>query len=127
MEMIELTVVNQNESIVEQKEVQRDREEQEQKLNIIEDMCKVLGRRWTVLILSNLHTKDTVRFNELKRLLTGISSVVLSNRLLEMDREGLISKKIYPEIPPKVEYRLTERARELGVILNDLGRWAGRW
>jgi DNA-binding HxlR family transcriptional regulator len=127
MEMIELTVVNQNESIVEQKEVQIDREEQEQKLNIIEDMCKVLGRRWTVLILSNLHTKDPVRFNELKRLLTGISSVVLSNRLLEMDREGLISKKIYPEIPPKVEYRLTERARELGVILNDLGRWAGRW
>jgi DNA-binding HxlR family transcriptional regulator len=127
MEMIELTVVNQNESIVEQKEVQIDREEQEQKLNIIEDMCKVLGRRWTVLILSNLHTKDTVRFNELKRLLTGISSVVLSNRLLEMDREGLISKKIYPEIPPIVEYRLTERARELGVILKDLGRWAGRW
>ena len=124
--MIELTVVNQNESIVEQKEVQID-QEQEQKLNIIEDMCKVLGRRWTVLILSNLHTKDTVRFNELKRLLTGISSAVLSNRLLEMDREGLISKKIYPEIPPKVEYRLTERARELGVILKDLGRWAGRW
>jgi DNA-binding HxlR family transcriptional regulator len=127
MEMIELTVVNQNESIVEQKEVQIDREEQEQKLNIIEDMCKVLGRRWTVLILSNLHTKDTVRFNELKRSLTGISSAVLSNRLLEMDREGLISKKIYPEIPLKVEYRLTERARELGVILKDLGRWAGRW
>lgn len=123
--MIELTVVNQNESIVEQKEVQID-QEQEQKLNIIEDMCKVLGRRWTVLILSNLHTKDTVRFNELKRSLTGISSAVLSNRLLEMDREGLISKKIYPEIPPKVEYRLTERARELGVILKDLGRWE-RW
>ncbi len=125
--MIELTVVNQNESIVEQKEVQIDREEQEQKLNIIEDMCKVLGRRWTLLILGNLHTKDTVRFNELKRSLTGISSTVLSNRLLEMDREGLISKKIYPEIPPKVEYRLTERARELGIILKDLGRWAERW
>ena len=125
--MIELTVVNQNESIVEQKEVQADREEQEQKRNIIEDMCKVLARRWTLLILGNLHTKDTVRFNELKRSLTGISSTVLSNRLLEMDREGLISKKIYPEIPPKVEYRLTERARELGVILKDLGRWAERW
>jgi len=125
--MIELTVVNQNESIMEQKEVKADREEQEQKHNIIEDMCKVLARRWTLLILGNLHTKDTVRFNELKRSLTGISSTVLSNRLLEMDREGLISKKIYPEIPPKVEYRLTERARELGVILKDLGRWAERW
>ena len=125
--MIELTVVTQNESIMEQKEVQANREEQEQKRNIIEDMCKVLGRRWTLLILGNLHTKDTVRFNELKRSLTGISSTVLSNRLLEMDREGLISKKIYPEIPPKVEYRLTEKARELGVILEDLGRWAERW
>jgi DNA-binding HxlR family transcriptional regulator len=44
-----------------------------------------------------------------------------------MEREGLISKKIYPEIPPKVEYRLTARSRELGVILNDLGAWAQRW
>jgi DNA-binding HxlR family transcriptional regulator len=57
----------------------------------------------------------------------GISSTVLANRLLEMEREGLISKKIYPEIPPKVEYRLTVRARELGVILKELGRWAQRW
>jgi DNA-binding HxlR family transcriptional regulator len=46
---------------------------------------------------------------------------------LEMEREGLISKKIYPEIPPKVEYRLTSRARELGVILKELGEWAQRW
>jgi hypothetical protein len=43
------------------------------------------------------------------------------------EREGLISKKIYPEIPPKVEYRLIARARELGVILKDLGEWAQRW
>ena len=41
--------------------------------------------------------------------------------------ESNISKKIYPEIPPKVEYRLTPRARELGVILKDLGEWAQRW
>jgi DNA-binding HxlR family transcriptional regulator len=46
---------------------------------------------------------------------------------LEMEREGLISKKIYLEIPPRVEYRLTTRARELGAILKDLGEWALRW
>jgi len=109
---------------VEQKEVGED---EEQKCKIINNVWEVLGKKWALLILKNLHTKEAVRFTELKRLMPGISSTVLSNRLLEMEREGLISKKIFPEIPPKVEYRLTERARELGVILKDLGRWAGRW
>jgi DNA-binding HxlR family transcriptional regulator len=63
----------------------------------------------------------------LKRLLSGISSTVLADRLLELEREGLISKKIYPEIPPRVEYRLTTRAKELEVVLKELGKWANRW
>jgi DNA-binding HxlR family transcriptional regulator len=71
--------------------------------------------------------KGSSTLNELKKLLPGISSTVLAARLLEMEREGLISKKIYPQIPPKVEYRLTARARELGVILKELGVWAQRW
>jgi DNA-binding HxlR family transcriptional regulator len=109
---------------VEQKEVGED---QEQKCKIINNVWEVLGKKWALLILKNLHTKEAVRFTELKRLMPGISSTVLSNRLLEMEREGLISKKIFPEIPPKVEYRLTTRARELGVILKELGGWAQRW
>jgi DNA-binding HxlR family transcriptional regulator len=116
---------------VEQKEVVRGQEDEhnaeEQKCKIIVNMWEILGRRWALLILRNLHTKEAVRFNELKKLMPGISSTVLAARLLEMEREGLISKKIYPEIPPKVEYRLTVRARELGVILKDLGRWAQHW
>jgi DNA-binding HxlR family transcriptional regulator len=59
----------------------------------------------------------------LKRALPGISSTVLSDRLLELEREGLISKKIYPQIPPKVEYRMTPQARELETIMNELGKW----
>jgi DNA-binding HxlR family transcriptional regulator len=109
---------------VEQKEVGKD---EEQKCKIINNVWEVLGKKWALLILKNLHTKEAVRFTELKRLMPGISSTVLSNRLLEMEREGLISKKIFPEIPPKVEYRLTTRARELGVILKELGGWAQRW
>jgi DNA-binding HxlR family transcriptional regulator len=116
---------------VAQKEVVRGQEDEhnaeEQKCKIIVNMWEILGRRWALLILRNLHTKEAVRFNELKKLMPGISSTVLAARLLEMEREGLISKKIYPEIPPKVEYRLTVRARELGVILKDLGRWAQHW
>src|ERR671914_1937887 len=91
------------------------------------DIWEILGRRWSLFILKNLSTKEVIRFNELKRLLSGISSTVLADRLLELEREGLISKKIYPEIPPRVEYRLTARSRELGVILKDLGAWAQRW
>jgi DNA-binding HxlR family transcriptional regulator len=109
---------------VEQKEVGED---EEQKCKIINNVWEVLGKKWALLILKNLHTKEAVRFTELKRLMPGISSTVLSNRLLEMEREGLISKKIFPEIPPKVEYRLTTRARELGLILKELGGWAQRW
>jgi DNA-binding HxlR family transcriptional regulator len=109
---------------VEQKEVG---EYEEQKCKIINNVWEVLGKKWALLILKSLHTKEAVRFNELKRLMPGISSTVLANRLLEMEREGLISRKFYPEIPPKVEYRLTSRARELGVILKELGGWAQRW
>jgi DNA-binding HxlR family transcriptional regulator len=109
---------------MEQKEVE---EEEEQKCEAINNIWEVLGRKWALLILKNLHTKEAIRFNELKRTLGEISSTVLAARLLEMEREGLISKKIFLEIPPRVEYRLTARARELGVILKDLGEWALRW
>ncbi|MGA7543722.1 MAG: helix-turn-helix domain-containing protein [Nitrososphaeraceae archaeon] len=93
----------------------------------IANIWEVLGRRWTLLILKNFCTKEVIRFNELKRSLSGISSTVLSDRLLDLEREGLLSKKIYPEIPPKVEYRMTPQARELESIINELRKWADRW
>jgi DNA-binding HxlR family transcriptional regulator len=93
----------------------------------IANIWEVLGRRWSLLILKNLCDKQAIRFNELKRSLSGISSTVLSERLLELEREGLISKKIYPEIPPKVEYSITPQAKELETIIKELGKWANRW
>lgn len=93
----------------------------------IMDIWEVLGRRWALAILKNLSSKEVIRFNELKKMLSGISSTVLAARLLELEREGLVSKKIYPEIPPKVEYRLTIQAKELEVILRELVRWAHSW
>jgi DNA-binding HxlR family transcriptional regulator len=93
----------------------------------ISSIWQVLGRRWSLLILKNLCNKEAIRFNQLKRALPGISSTVLSDRLLELEREGLISKKIYPEIPLKVEYSMTPQARELETIMNELGKWANRW
>lgn len=99
----------------------------EEEASEVVSIWEVLGRRWSLLILKNLCTKEVIRFNEFKKLLSGISSTVLADRLLELEREGLVSKKIYPQIPPKVEYSLTIRAKELGVILRELGKWASRW
>ena len=93
----------------------------------VSDAWKLLGKRWSLLILKNLNGKESIRFNELKRAVSGISSTVLADRLLELEREGLVTKKIYPEIPPRVEYSLTSRAQELGIVLSSLGNWARRW
>lgn|SRR5215469_13344770 len=101
--------------------------ENEEAAREVVNIWEVLGRRWSLLILKNLCSKEVIRFNEFKKLLPGISSTVLAERLLELEREGLVSKKIYPEVPPKVEYRLTVRAKELGVIMKELGTWASRW
>ena len=87
------------------------------------NLWKVLGRRWASSILKNLDTKEAIRFNELKRLMPGISSTVLTERLSEFEREGLISKKIYLEIPHKVEYSLTIQAKELRAIFKELWKW----
>jgi len=93
-----------------------------------EDLClKSISRKWALPIMKNLLTKETARFNELKKLMPGISSTVLSDTLLELEHEGLISKKVYPEIPPRVEYKLTGRTRELKIILEELDEWTQRW
>lgn len=94
---------------------------------IVVDVWELLGRRWSLHILKNLSTKEVIRFNELKRSLSGISSTVLSERLLELEREGLVTKKIYPEVPPRVEYSITPQAKELEVIIKELARWARKW
>ena len=108
------------------KEVEEEHNAKGEKCEIV-NLWEVLGRKWALLILKNLHTKEAIRFNELKRIMPGISSTVLADRLLELEREGFISKRVYPEIPPKVEYRLTIRAGELGVILKELWRLTQRW
>lgn len=98
----------------------------EEKCKIL-DIWDVLSRRWSLLILRNLSSKNVVRFNELKRSLNNISNTVLSDRLSELEQEGLITKKIYPQIPLKVEYRLTTKAKDLEPILQSLSKWCEKW
>ncbi len=75
------------------------------------------------MILRNLEDKDAMRFNELKKSLGGITSTVLSERLLELECEGLVAKNV---VRGKIEYSLTAAARELQVMLREVGRWRAR-
>ncbi len=93
----------------------------------IVSLWEVLGKRWALIILYNLSKSEILRFNELRKSISGISSTVLSERLLELEQAGLINKKIYPQIPPKVEYSLTKKAKELGKILEVLDKWVEKW
>ncbi len=74
-----------------------------------------------------MSTKEPIRFNDLKKALPGISNTVLSDRLKELEKANLISKKVYAEIPLRVEYTLTRQAKELENILDILGKWVSKW
>lgn len=86
----------------------------------------LLHGKWKMRILWELGQDPAVRFNELQRRLDGISSVMLSKSLEELERDGLVSRRMYPEIPPRVEYSLTALGRALDPALRALGEWGSQ-
>lgn len=82
----------------------------------------VIGGRWKVLILYNLQDQ-TVRFGELKRMMPGITQKMLTQQLRELEQDGIIHRKVYPEVPPKVEYSLTEFGETLKPVMDVMCRW----
>jgi DNA-binding HxlR family transcriptional regulator len=83
-----------------------------------------LADKWKLQILLLLGRTDVIRFRELQRQIGGISPKVLTNALRELERDGLITRTHYPEIPPRVEYRPSARSRSLLPILAQLQEWA---
>lgn len=83
----------------------------------------LIGGKWKLNILFWLSKKKVIRYNELKRLLEGITHKMLSNKLKELESDNLIIRKEYPQVPPKVEYFLSERGESLMPILNELCKW----
>jgi len=81
-----------------------------------------IGGKWKVLILWHLHP-SIHRSGELKRLIPGITQKMLTQQLRELEQDGLITRKIYAEVPPRVEYALTGRGRTLEPVLNLLCQW----
>ncbi len=92
----------------------------------IERAVSVLDGKWTLLVLRELFT-GTKRFGELRKTLHGISPKTLTERLRLMETQGIIKRTIYPEIPPHVEYSLTEYGETLRPIIDALKSWGERW
>lgn len=83
----------------------------------------VIGGKWKLRILVQLLKKDVVRFNELKRDISGITNTMLSNSLHELERDELVIRNQYNEMPLRVEYELTDKGKSLLPLLYELFRW----
>lgn len=90
-------------------------------------LFELLGSKWTLHMVGFLAEEETVRFNELKRMLDGISPRTLSDRLTELEDMGLVERIDHGTIPPKVEYRLTDKGRDLERIFQAFLEWAKEW
>ena len=90
-------------------------------------MQSVLGGKWKILILWYIATYEVQRFGELMRRIDGISQSTLTKQLRELEADGFIHREIYREIPPKVEYTLTDAGKSFVPILTDMMLWSQQW
>lgn len=86
----------------------------------------LIGSKWKLLIIRNLLQRSW-RFNELKKNLEGISQKVLTDSLRSMEEDGLITRTVYPEVPPRVEYALSELGQSLKPILDSMLEWGNMY
>jgi len=89
----------------------------------VEDALGILVGKWKPIILLHLLQKGTNRFSELKRNMPGITQKMLTQQLRELEEEDIIMRKVYPQVPPKVEYSMTEYGRSLEPILEAMHEW----
>ena len=92
----------------------------------VEITMGLIGEKWKVLIIRDLLT-GTKRFGELKKSVTGITQKVLTNNLRQMESSGLVKRKVYAEVPPRVEYSLTETGFSLKPILDSMVIWGNEY
>ena len=101
-----------------------------EQLNSIIEICPVrnvvarFGNKWALLVILVLSENESIRYNELGRKIPDISSRVLSNTLRILEADGLVNRSVYQEVPPRVEYSLTDTGRSLVPIIIKLTEWA---
>ncbi len=100
--------------------------------NQVETSCPIhkammiIGKRWTALIIRDL-VMGTKRFCQLEQSLKGISPKMLSQRLHELEEEGLVSRAVFAEVPVRVEYSLTDKGRDLKAVIDSMAVWGEKW
>lgn len=101
-----------------------------EQLNSIIEICPVrnvvarFGNKWALLVILILSESESIRYNELGRKIPDISSRVLASTLRTLEADGLVKREFYQEVPPRVEYSLTETGRSLVPIILQLTEWA---
>lgn len=88
---------------------------------------EMIGGKWKLAILCSLSADSIVRYNDLKRKIHGISNTMLAKSLRELEEDGLVRRTEYMEVPIRVEYEATEKAKELGPILLQLAQWVAKF
>jgi DNA-binding HxlR family transcriptional regulator len=88
--------------------------------------AEILSGKWTILLIRDL-AEGRSRFSELERSLEGISPRTLSLRLRALEEQGIVERKTYPEVPPRVEYSLTQKGRALVPIIEDMRAYGREW
>lgn len=87
----------------------------------------LIGNKWKLLILRELIYNGVTRFNRLKKSIDGISQKVLTQNLRELESDYLIKREIFAEVPPRVEYSLTDTGASLIPLMNDLAEWGEKY
>jgi len=87
------------------------------------DIAQLIGGKWKLIILQILIFQGTKRFNELRRMIEGVTQTMLTNQLRALERDGLVSRKVYAEVPPRVEYTATQRALDLQIMFQAMHDW----
>lgn len=85
----------------------------------VEYTASLIANKWKIIILRDLLT-GTKRYNELTRSVVGISAKVLTENLRELEKDGIINRKVYPEVPPRVEYSLTKKGEDLKDVIETM-------
>ncbi len=91
---------------------------------VLQSALESIGGKWKLPVLCSLSANGASRYNELLHNVQGVSNTMLSQTLKELERDGLIVRKVYPEVPVRVEYELSEKSKKLQPILLDLIRWS---
>jgi DNA-binding HxlR family transcriptional regulator len=91
-----------------------------------EGAISILGKRWTGLILHVL-LRGPARFKEIREIVPQMSDKMLSERLKELEEQGVIERKVYPEIPVRIEYHLTEKGKDLRSVIESIESWSHKW